>query len=228
MLAERLGAGRAASGCCSASPTPGWRCVEWAWLAGEPDAAAEVAEELLPRMEHRGAAHFRAELLRHLARAGLPAEPFDGCPEPWASGPARRLARRGRRLGGGRRPLRAGARAGRAPASREATLEGLRILDRLGAAPAAAIARERLARARRARPAPAPGDPRQPGRAHRPPARRARAARRRAHQRGDRRAARGLRADRRPPRRRGAEQARRPLPPRRGGRGARARDRLRR
>ena len=60
--------------------------VEWAWLAGEPDTAAEVADELLPRMQHRGAAHFRAELLRHLARAGLPAEPFDGCPEPWASG----------------------------------------------------------------------------------------------------------------------------------------------
>jgi DNA-binding CsgD family transcriptional regulator/tetratricopeptide (TPR) repeat protein len=117
--------------------------VEWAWLAGEPDTAAEVAEQLLPRMEHRGAAHFRAELLRHLARAGLPGEPFDGCPEPWASG-----------LRGDWRAAAGGWAAAGDPyeqalelagsGEREATLEGLRILDRLGAAPAAAIARERL------------------------------------------------------------------------------------
>ena len=41
---------------------------------------------LLPRTEHPGGAPFRAELLRYLARAGLPAEPFAGCPEPWAAG----------------------------------------------------------------------------------------------------------------------------------------------
>ena len=118
--------------------------VEWAWLAGEPDTAAEVAEELLPRTEHRGAAHFRAELLRHLARAGLPAEPFDGCPEPWASG-----------LRGDWRAAADGWAAEGDPyeqalelassGEREPTLEGLRILDRLGAAPAAAITRRRLA-----------------------------------------------------------------------------------
>ena len=41
-----------------------------------------------PRLAHPGGAPFRAELLRFLARAGLPAEPFDGCPEPWAAASA--------------------------------------------------------------------------------------------------------------------------------------------
>ena len=60
--------------------------AEWAWLAGDPDAAREVADVLLPRTEHPGAAPFRGELLRYLARAGLPAEPFEGCPPAWAAG----------------------------------------------------------------------------------------------------------------------------------------------
>ena len=61
--------------------------VEWAWLAGEPDVAERVRRAvLLARTEHPGAAPFRGELLRYLARAGLPAEPFDGCPAGWAAG----------------------------------------------------------------------------------------------------------------------------------------------
>ena len=117
--------------------------AEWAWLAGEPHVAAEVAEELLPRTEHKGAAAFRGELLRYLARAGLPAEPFSGCPEPWAAG-----------LRGDWRAAATGWAAAGDPYEQAlelaesgepaATLEGLRILDRLGAAPAAARARERL------------------------------------------------------------------------------------
>jgi DNA-binding CsgD family transcriptional regulator/tetratricopeptide (TPR) repeat protein len=60
--------------------------AEWGWLAGDIDAAREVASVMLPRMENRGAAPFRAELLRFLKRAGLEAEPFDGCPPGWNEG----------------------------------------------------------------------------------------------------------------------------------------------
>jgi DNA-binding CsgD family transcriptional regulator/tetratricopeptide (TPR) repeat protein len=60
--------------------------VEWAWLAGRPDVAQAVADDLLPRLEHPGAAPFRGELLRYMARAGLAAEPFPGCPPQYAAG----------------------------------------------------------------------------------------------------------------------------------------------
>ena len=60
--------------------------MEWAWLTGRPEIAERVAAALGPRLAHPGGAPFRAELARYLARAGLPAEPFDGCPEPWAAG----------------------------------------------------------------------------------------------------------------------------------------------
>ena len=84
------------------------------------------------------AAPFRGELLRYLARAGLPAEPFEGCPRAVGGGPARRLARGRRGLGGGRRPVRAGARArrvGRAGADRRGPAH-----PRRGSAPTAAAA----------------------------------------------------------------------------------------
>ena len=115
--------------------------VEWAWLAGEPESARRVAAELEPRVEHPGGAPFRAELLRYLARAGVPAEPFAGCPEPWAAG-----------LRGDWRAAAGGWEAAGDPYEQalelaesgepEPTLEGLRILDGLGAtAPAALVAR---------------------------------------------------------------------------------------
>jgi DNA-binding CsgD family transcriptional regulator/tetratricopeptide (TPR) repeat protein len=117
--------------------------AEWAWLAGEPEVSGAVGEALLPHTEHPGGAPFRAELLRYLARAGLPAEPFDGCPEPWAAG-----------LRGDWRAAAAGWAAAGDPYERavelsasgeqQPTLEAVSILDRLGAAPAAALARRRL------------------------------------------------------------------------------------
>ena len=64
----------------------GLASVEWAWLTGRPEIAERVAAALGPRLAHPGGAPFRAELARYLTRAGLPAEPFDGCPEPWAAG----------------------------------------------------------------------------------------------------------------------------------------------
>jgi DNA-binding CsgD family transcriptional regulator/tetratricopeptide (TPR) repeat protein len=121
----------------------GLASVEEAWLAGDTEHARRVAAALLPRTEHAGAAPFRAELLRYLARCGLEAEPFDGCPEPWAAG-----------LRGDWQAAAAGwARAGD-PYERalelaesgepEPTLEAVRMLDALGAAAAAAIVRDRL------------------------------------------------------------------------------------
>jgi DNA-binding CsgD family transcriptional regulator/tetratricopeptide (TPR) repeat protein len=117
--------------------------AEWAWLAGEPAVAREVGAVLGPRTEHPGGAPFRAELQRYLARAGVPAGPFDGCPEPWAAG-----------LRGDWQAAAEGWAAAGDPYERaleltasgeeEPTLEGLRILDTLGAAPAAALARDRL------------------------------------------------------------------------------------
>ena len=114
-----------------------------AWLAGRTDVARQVGSVLLPRTAHPGAAPFRAELLRYLARAGEPAEPFDGCPEPWAAG-----------LRGDWRAAAAGWETAGDPYERalelvesgapEPTLEGLRILDGLGAAAAAAHTRKRL------------------------------------------------------------------------------------
>ncbi len=121
----------------------GLASVEWAWLAGEPEVARRVAGELLPRTAHPGGAPFRAELLRYLARAGLPAEPFEGCPEPWAAG-----------LRGDWRAAAGGWAAAGDPYEQalelagsgepEPTVEGLRILDALGATAAADRARERL------------------------------------------------------------------------------------
>jgi ATP/maltotriose-dependent transcriptional regulator MalT len=96
--------------------------VEWAWLAGDEDVVREVADELLPRTAHPGAAAFRAELLRYLARAGLDAEPVcDRADDPYE----RALDR---------------AYSG----DPDAIVDGIRVLDGLGAGPAAALARERL------------------------------------------------------------------------------------
>ncbi len=133
-LRQRLLLGLAYSGLAS---------VEWAWLADEPEVARRVAGELLPRTAHPGGAPWRAELLRYLARAGLHAEPFEGCPEPWAAG-----------LRGDWRDAARGWAAAGHPYEQalelvgsdepEPTVEGLRILDALGATAAADRARERL------------------------------------------------------------------------------------
>jgi DNA-binding CsgD family transcriptional regulator len=121
----------------------GLASVEHAWLAGDRETAQRVADALLPRTEHAGAAPFRAELLRYLARCGFAAEPFAGCPEPWAAG-----------LRGDWEAAADGwADAGdpyeqalelAASGEPEPTLEALRMLDALGATAAAAQVRERL------------------------------------------------------------------------------------
>ena len=95
------------------------------------------------RTEHPGAAPFRGELLRYLARAGVPAESFEGCPPGWAAGldgDWRAAAAAWREAGDPYETALELAESGDA----EATAEALRILEDLRAAPAAARVRERL------------------------------------------------------------------------------------
>jgi ATP/maltotriose-dependent transcriptional regulator MalT len=117
--------------------------VEWAWLAGAPDAAHAVAEALRPRLEHPGAAPFRGELERYLARAGVAAAPI--APAWRAAGDPYERALEQAESG----------EPGRAPAA-------LGALEALGAEPAAARVRERL----RALGAPVPRGPRASTRAN--------------------------------------------------------------
>jgi DNA-binding CsgD family transcriptional regulator/tetratricopeptide (TPR) repeat protein len=117
--------------------------VEWAWLAGEPEIAERVGAVLLARTEHPGAAPFRGELLRYLARAGLPAESFDGCPPAWAAGLEgdwRAAAAAWQEAGDPYETALELAESG----DPEATAEALRMLEGLRAEPAAARVRERL------------------------------------------------------------------------------------
>ena len=147
----------------------GLASVEWAWLAGRPEIAERVAASLAPRLAHPGAAPFRAELARYLARAGLPAAPFDGCPEPWAAG-----------LRGDWRAAADGWAAAGDPYERALELtesgdaqtvaEGLRILDAMDAAGAAARVRADAARRRDARGRAARARPRGPTRSASPSA----------------------------------------------------------
>jgi DNA-binding CsgD family transcriptional regulator len=126
-----------------AATRAGRALAEWAWLTGDRDTAAEVAAALLPRMRARGWAHLRGELLRYLARGGRPAEPFDGCPEGWAAGLRgdwRSAARIWERAGDHYEQALELTGSGLVGP----TLEGLRILDGLGAHAPAALARRRL------------------------------------------------------------------------------------
>ena len=96
---------------------PGWTAPDWAFIRGG--------------------------LLRHLRRAGLPAETFDGCPAGYAaglSGDWRTAATAWERTGDGyERALELVDSGEVGP-----TTEGLVVLDELGAVPAADLARRRL------------------------------------------------------------------------------------
>ena len=121
----------------------GLASVEWAWLNGETAVAEAVGDELLGHLEHPGAAPFRGELLRYLARAGLPAETFPGCPAGFDAGLRgdwRAAADIWSDAGDPYETALELAESG----DPEATLEAVRRLDELGAAPAATLARQRL------------------------------------------------------------------------------------
>jgi DNA-binding CsgD family transcriptional regulator len=116
--------------------------AELAWLTGRPERAAEVAAELLPR-HGGGAATVRGEVARYLARSGLPVD-AGTFPEPWASGLRgdwRAAAAAWERIGD---PYEQGLELGLS-GEVEPAVRGLRLLEDLGATPAAAIVRARLA-----------------------------------------------------------------------------------
>lgn len=114
--------------------------VEQAWLAGDPAAARErLAAIPVGRVRPR----MRAEVLRYAQLAGLAVEVGADLPEPWASG-----------LRGDWRVAADAWKAQQNPYQRaiellasgesEATLEALEVFDRLGARPAARLARQAL------------------------------------------------------------------------------------
>jgi DNA-binding CsgD family transcriptional regulator len=117
--------------------------IEQAWLTGRP-AAAQRAVALLPeRFAVPGGERGRAELLRLLRRLGEPVEPFPGCPEEYAAG------LRGDWAAAAAAWDRIGDPYARAleladSGEVEPTREALRVLDELGARPAAALVRRRL------------------------------------------------------------------------------------
>jgi DNA-binding CsgD family transcriptional regulator len=116
--------------------------AERGWLTGDP-GRGDLARTLLPRLESRGHERERGELARWLHRLGDPVGPSDGCPPEYAAG-----------LRGDWRAAADAWSAIGAPYERALELvdsgepepmrEALAVLDRLGAAPAAALTRRRL------------------------------------------------------------------------------------
>jgi DNA-binding CsgD family transcriptional regulator len=119
--------------------------VEAAWLAGDHQAASELARLPLERTAGRGAERYRGELLRLLVRCGHPARGFAGCPPEYArgiEGDWRGAAEAWRSLGAPYEQALELAASGRPPE----LLDALRALDQLGAVAAADIVRRELRR----------------------------------------------------------------------------------
>ncbi|HYJ70877.1 MAG TPA: LuxR C-terminal-related transcriptional regulator [Actinomycetota bacterium] len=117
--------------------------VESAWLAGDHEAAAELARVPLDRTAGRGAERYRGELLRYLARCGHPVDAPAGCPPEFAlgiEGDWAGAAALWRSLGAPYEHALELASSGR----RQELLEALAALDRLGAAAAANLVRRDL------------------------------------------------------------------------------------
>jgi DNA-binding CsgD family transcriptional regulator len=116
--------------------------AELGWLTSDATLGAR-ARELLPRVDGPGRERDRGELLTALQRLGDPVRPFPGCPEEHAAAlrgdwPAATAAWQG--VGDPYEQGRAAALSGDVPT----VLEGLALLDGLGAGPAAALVRRRL------------------------------------------------------------------------------------
>ena len=117
--------------------------VEHAWLSGRPQDAEPWATVLLGRTDRPGTALQRGELLRYLQRLGREAEPFPGCPQPYAAGLTgdwQAAADAWERIGDPYERALEMAESGEI----EPTVEALLMLDRLEAKPAAAMVRSRL------------------------------------------------------------------------------------
>ena len=117
--------------------------IEHAWLTGDRARAGPYPDLLLERTNRPGTLAWRGELLMYLRRLGYPADPFPGCPEPYASslrGDWRAASDAWLSEGDPYESAVELAESGQVePASK-----ALAILDGLGAKPAAAIARSRL------------------------------------------------------------------------------------
>jgi DNA-binding CsgD family transcriptional regulator/tetratricopeptide (TPR) repeat protein len=117
--------------------------IELAWLTGDQGRAGPYPGLLLERTDRPGMLVQRGELLTYLRRLGYPAEPFPGCPEPYAAalhGDWRSAAEAWLSQGDPYEHALELAGSGQV----EPALEALAILDGLGAAPAVALLRRRL------------------------------------------------------------------------------------
>ena len=123
--------------------TTGIAHVEHAWLRGRPEDAEPWASLLLGRTDRPGTALQRGELLRYLQRLGREAEPFPGCPQPYAAGLRgdwQAAAEAWECIGDPYERALEMAESGEV----EPTVEALLMLERLEARPAAALVRRRL------------------------------------------------------------------------------------
>ncbi|WP_052666871.1 ATP-binding protein [Nitriliruptor alkaliphilus] len=116
--------------------------LEWGWLTGRVDQVRAVAEQATATAARVGHLWYLGELLRYRALVDGPAEPPPAVPEPWASG-----------IRGDWRSAATGWRDRGWPylealeltcGDPAAMLEGLAILDRLGAVATATSVRRRL------------------------------------------------------------------------------------
>lgn len=117
--------------------------IEAAWFAGDAEQASRSAQRVRELARATGNHHLEGEVLRYLARAGVPVSPPATCPPAWALGIAgdwRAAAAEWARLGDPYEQALELAESG----DTEATLEALTLLDGLGATPAATLVRRRL------------------------------------------------------------------------------------
>ena len=120
--------------------------IELAWLAGRPADARTAVADLTARLAAPGAEWLRADLLRWRRRLGEAVEPFAGCPPEYAAGIRGDWAAAARGFADRGLPYEQAlelADSGEV----EPMVEALRILDDLGARPAAALVRRRLRQA---------------------------------------------------------------------------------
>ena len=119
--------------------------IERAWLAGDEAAVRALGAELLAVAIRAHHWFLRGELLRYLHRAGEPVEPFPGCLPAFAAGIAGDWQTAARLWLEAGNPYERALELTESP-SRPVALEGLRILDRLGAVATAGLVRRRLRR----------------------------------------------------------------------------------
>lgn len=117
--------------------------IEAAWLRGDADAVRTVAAELRAVAAMPGQEFLRAEVLRHLCRAGVEVEPFTGCPPAMAAGMTGDWAAAAKLWAEAGNPYEEALELTESPEP-GTVARGLQLLDDLGAVPAAALTRRRL------------------------------------------------------------------------------------